>query len=478
MNKLTAYLSRYHYRYPRTLVYMFQSSEYFIGEFVSWYLRVFDFREVEKRKKLKLTAKAKILLFLSYGLYILGVVVALLLLWPLSFVGFLQFLIAIIILPYFTVATLLVLVAIFNFAIQKPATYFIVNQAKKKLSEHSGIKIAVAGSFGKTTMREILKSVLSEEKKVAAPPGSYNTPLGISQFIKSLEGDEEVLVFELGEYYPGDITELCELIGPDIGVITGINEAHLEKFKSLESTTSTIFELADYLGSKPLYLNGESKLAVEAAGNQHIVYTRVGTSDFKITSSTTGLNGTIFVAESSSERIKLHSKLIGLHQIGPLVAAMDIADKLEISLPAIQSGISETKPFEHRLEPYTDSNGVTIIDDSYNGNPTGVEAAINFLSNLRDRRRIYITPGLVEMGERKEEVHKAIGKQLAKTGIEKVILIKSSSTNFIAAGLASSDYSGEIVWQDSMPEALDLLTHDTISGDVVLIQNDWPDQYV
>src|ERR1019366_5388865 len=107
-----------------------------------------------------------------------------------------------------------------------------------------------------TTFKEALATILSAGQTVAATPGNMNTPLGISRFVAKLTGKEDILIFELGEYYPGDIKQLCELTKPNLGIITGINEAHLDKFKTLARTTATIFELADYLRAEPLYKNG------------------------------------------------------------------------------------------------------------------------------------------------------------------------------------------------------------------------------
>src|SRR3989344_4805741 len=214
---MKALFSRYHPRYMRSLVYMLQASEYNIRDYLAWYGRTRDFSRVEKRKRLEKTPKA-------VGLLI-------------TF----QF-----VLPYVLAVAILVLRVI-----QWPVERYITSQAARALARHPAVKIAIAGSFGKTSMREILKTVLAEGKKVAAPPGSYNTPLGIAQFVRTLSGDEDVLIFEFGEYYPGDVRKLCELVEPHLGIITGINEAHLEKFKTIERTAATIFELADYLSEGP-----------------------------------------------------------------------------------------------------------------------------------------------------------------------------------------------------------------------------------
>jgi UDP-N-acetylmuramoyl-tripeptide--D-alanyl-D-alanine ligase len=143
----------------------------------------------------------------------------------------------------------------------------------------------------------------------------------------------------------------------------------------------------------------------------------------------------------------------------------------------IEAGLQKTKPFDHRMEKKVDASGVITLDDSYNGNPDGVAAVIQFLTSLKDHRRFYVTPGLGEMGPRTKAVHEQIGKELAEAGIEKVILIKNSVTPHIAAGLAANDYKGEIIWFNDALAAFVALPLMTVRGDVVLLQNDWPDQY-
>jgi len=346
-----------------------------------------------------------------------------------------------------------------------------------KFLRHRAVKIAIAGSFGKTTMREILKTVLLAGKKVAAPPHSWNTPLGIARFVDTLHGDEEVLIFELGEYYPDDIKKLCKLVQPDIGIITGINEAHLEKFKTVERTARTIYELADCLKEKPTYVNGESELARKSARPGHTLYSRESTGEWKVTDAKTGLEGTSFTLTKGNLILELHSNLLGLHQIGPLAATADLALALGLSPEQVKSGIEKTKPFDHRLEPKADASGVVTLDDSYNGNPDGVKAVIDFLGSLESRRRWYVTPGLVEMGPKTEAVHREIGTQLADARIEHVVLIKNSVTPYIEKGLMEANYTGKIIWFDDALAAFAALPHLTASGDVVLLQNDWPDQY-
>lgn len=476
MNKINLlfkkWFSAYRIRFPHSLIYMMQASEYNIQDFISWLMVLSDLSSIENRGKLKKTTKARTLiillwmslLFLVYFTFLFG--------------DLLFMIIMLFFLPFILVFLLITFVLLINLA-QRPLEMYLLSKTKYILKNHKAIKIGIAGSFGKTSMREILRIVMSEGKKVAAPPGSYNTPLGVSKFVKGLRGDEEVLIFELGEYYPGDVRELCEIIDPDIGVITGVNEAHLEKFKDIKKTAETIFELADYLRDKPVYVNGDNRLAKEYSKEEYILYSREGVKVWQVKDEKTDLEGTSFalIDKNKKSSFKISSKLLGLHQVGPLVASFHLSLELGLTPEEVIRGIKKTKPFEHRLEPKTWSDGTIILDDTYNGNPDGVEVVIDFLSSLKDKFRTYVTPGLVEIGDKTEEIHMNIGKKLAKKGIERVVLIRTSVTGFIEQGLKDEDYKGEVIWFEDMPQALKALPQMTRKDDVILLQNDWPDQY-
>jgi UDP-N-acetylmuramoyl-tripeptide--D-alanyl-D-alanine ligase len=475
---MKGWLSRYNLRYLRSLVYMLQASEYNIHNYLAWYHKTKNFSNIENRKRLVKTTKVRLLFIMSWLTIILFLSVTISLIWPMtSLVKFISLILGVFFLPYILAYGIIIPLLIIEIMIQRPVEYLIFYKVRRKLKTHNAVKIGIAGSFGKTTMREILKVVLSEGKKVASPPHSHNTPLGISEFVKTLKGDEDVLIFEFGEYYQGDIKKLCSLVQPDMGIITGINEAHLEKFKTLERTTKTIYELADYLDNKPLYVNGENKLALYNARSKHIIYSRQGLGDWKIKDMKTDLDGTSFIMEKGNFKFDLKSKLLGLHQIGPLIVAINIAFDFGFSINQIESGVKKTKPYDHRLEPKIDNIGVITLDDSYNGNPDGVKAVIEFLTSLKDHRRFYVTPGLVEMGTRTKEVHRQIGESLAKASIEKVVLIRNSVTSYIEDGLKKKGYGGEVLWFEDSLSAFTALPHLTAKGDIVLLQNDWPDQY-
>lgn len=492
------FLSKYSLRYPRSLVYMLQASEYDLTEFFKWVRRVSDFNKVEERKHLVPTLKALLLyvfsavVFASCFAFTIFTLVAFKGVFSYVF-ALVSFLLTPLITLYFTA-----LFSTFLSVLQRPVQNMIINGAKEKLSKHKGLKIAIAGSYGKTSMKEILKTVFLNNKKVSATPDNKNTPLGISRFVDTLKGDEEILIFEMGEYFVGDIAELCEIVKPDIGIITGINEAHLDKFESIEKTTATIFELADFLKHKEntkLFVNGDNRLVkentsqiVNAEVKFPVIYSygengveNLSDSNeghWKAEGGETNLEGLSFVLKNNKgEGVVVRSKMLGLHQVGPLSLSALLAQSFGIKLENIELALHETKPFSHRLEPREESGGVTIIDDSYNGSPDGVRAAINFLKQVKNKRRFYVTPGLVEMGEKTEEIHKQIGRELAEAGIEKVVLVRNSATPFIETGLKEHNFAGEVIWFDTAKDCFSYLSKQTINNDLLLYQNDWPDNY-
>ncbi len=483
------FLSQFHYRFPRSIIYMLQVSEYNIRDYVQWLDRVHHFGRVEVRKTLVPTAKSKLM-----RIKLWAIIVAL---FAGSIAGFVfadtffENLIAVVVFlftPILSAYVMVIPVFFFALLVQKPHEWHMIRQATKKLAGHKGFKIAIAGSYGKTSMRNMLATVLREAKNVATQEKNFNTLAGISRFITNLKGDEEVIIFELGEYMPGDIAKMCTIIRPDLGIVTGINEAHLHNFKNVNATAHEIFTLADFVHDKPLYVNGENTRARQFVAHMNsknlheysregIAVAHVAGANFTVSEAETDLDGVRFTITCDDTPIRAESGLLGLHQIGPLSAAIKIAHDMGLTREQIEAGITKTRAFEHRLEPKINSVGVITLDDSYNGNPDGVVAVIDFLASLRNTRRFYVTPGLVEMGSASEAVHRMIGQKLARSGIENVVLIQNSATPDIEFGLLENKYPGKIITFPNAFAAFAALEHLTTTGDVVLLQNDWPDQY-
>ncbi len=464
--------TRYIPSYPKALLYMLQSSEYNILDYSRWLGRTSDYRKVAKRRQLVWTSKVKLLAF-AQALILCVVVISA---WMAGHVWLPFALLVLLATPWLLAYGIIVPLFIGDLLISKKSIRNMKADAAAAISKHKATKIAIAGSFGKTTAKEVLKTVLSEKYKVVATPGNMNTPVGISRFTKTLTGGEDIIIFEFGESHVGDIKELAELVQPDLGLITGINEAHLKTFGSIENTIKTIFELQDYLTPDKVYKNNESRYVHDyIKNNDPKLYSREGVGNWHVKESIVTIDGTVLTLQHGNTKLRVKAKLLGQHNIGVIVATAAIAESLGMTDDEIKSGIEKTKPFDHRMQPYV-LGGAHVIDDTYNGNIEGVEAGLVLLKNLDAKRRIYVTPGLVEQGSKTREIHEKMGRLIAEVA-DVVVLMNNSVTMHIQNGLKEAGFSGVLKIVDDPLEFYKNLEHFIAAGDIVLMQNDWTDNY-
>jgi UDP-N-acetylmuramoyl-tripeptide--D-alanyl-D-alanine ligase len=465
---------------PKNLVYMLQATEYQTGPYLKWFWRTKDFTKVARRRNLEYTKHAKLLLLLTYCgmVYQLGIGLTILVLgMSNSIVGGIQLGLAIIIsYPVVWGHLIVIPLEIARIVIIKPKEKRLIKQSQTIFTNTKAVKIAVAGSYGKTTMKELLKTVIQEGKKVAATPGNKNVTASHAIFASKLDGDEEVLVIEYGEGKPGDVARFTNYTRPDIGVITGVAPAHLDQYKTLEAAARDIFELANYLGKDSVYVNGESAAAEQFIKPPFRSYGREGVDGWKVTNFKQSIGGVSFNLSKGKKQFKLHSQLLGEHQVGPLSCVAVIADGLGLNAGQIEKGVAETKPYEHRMSPYS-IRGAWIIDDTYNGNLEGVQAGLKLLAGLEAKRKIYVTPGLVDQGSDSHKIHRLIGEMIAGSVPDKVVLMSNSETTYIEEGLNKAGFAGEIVIETDPLKFYTNIDQFVASGDLVLMQNDWTDNY-
>jgi len=473
------YWTRYIACYPKVLLYMLQDTEYRFGRYATWYNRTSDFRTVIKRRQLDMTKKVKLLLLALYVVDVVIILAVILGVYLFIITGVIAWLIGAIALlilkPLILAFGLLVPLVVGVIVIQKPRERAIIANAQKILLKHPATRIGIVGSYGKTTAKEILLAVLSEGKKVAATPGNMNTAIGISRFATKLTGDEEVLIFELGEEKVGDVRYLSQLSHPEYAIMTGINEAHLESFKTLDRTVGTIFEIAEFVEKSKLYVNDESELVHANTNAGDLVFSQAGMGEWKVANAKTSVIGTTFTLTNNDITIQAETALIGLHTVGVTVAGIVMALELGATPQQIEAGLKKVKPFEHRMQPRM-MHGAWVIDDTYNGNSDGVRVGLELLKDSEATRRVYVTPGLVEQGDKTESVHIAIGEQAADSA-DVVVLMKNSVTEFIKTGLVNNKFTGELIEIENPLEFYTHLDQFVAAGDVVLMQNDWTDNY-
>ena len=466
--------------YVLTLVYMLQASEYQPSQYLQWFWRTRDFDSVMYRKKLDYTLKALLLSAIAVVLTSLLLVASIYLMsravvddrLDLGFVGVGLLLLSPLITAYAVVFPLL----LGTLLVQKPKTDAMLSRARTIFAEHPGVTIAVAGSYGKTSTKEVLKTVLGAGMDVAATQANLNTPIALARFATELSGKEDILIVELGEFKPGDIAEFAELVQPDAAVITGLTEAHLDTLGDLDTAAGNLLSLADYVPREGLFINVDSdKLTDFTANIEHVPYGQSGAMGWEVSKVKTTLDGTTFDAKKGKGKFTVKSQLLGEHTVGMLVLALALAKEFKLPKAQIEKGLAETAPFEHRLQ-ISRRDSVTVIDDTYNGNIDGVAAGVAFVKSQKAKRKVYVTPGLVEMGDQADEVNKRLGEIVGPV-FDTVVLMKNAQTDAIVEGLHATGFSGETTIVDDPLEFYNNLDSFLSDGDLVLMQNDLPDNY-
>ncbi len=480
-------LSLYWTQFPVVLTYMLQSTEYQAGQYLRWFWRTADFHDVMRRRELLPTRPARLLLaLLRSGMFLqFAVGFGFVLQWLLQDLeGGWQIGLALM-LSYPVVWAHLVAVPLClgRWLVINPRQRRMVKRSVLLYAKHPGIRLAVVGSYGKTSMKELLKTVLSGTKKVAATPANKNVSVSHARFAKSLDGDEDILIIEYGEGRPGDVARFAKYTHPTHAVITGLAPTHLDRYKTLAAAGKDIFSIAGVVPAEHLYVNAgsaEAKPFIQHGMQRYDATTALGwkISRIKVTPS-----GTSFTLARKSggksklaHKLKLNSGLLGRHNVGPLAFAAAFASELGLSDEQIVAGIAKTMPFEHRMQPVY-MNGALVIDDTYNGNLEGVRAGTELLAELPALRKWYISPGLVEQGGHSASIHHRMGELIAAAKPNIVVLMDNSVQPYIFAGLHTAGFSGEIRTESDPLAFYTGLPHFVAAGDVVLMQNDWTDNY-
>lgn len=372
---------------------------------------------------------------------------------------------------------------IINHPIEGAINQYYINDAKRKLKSVPGLKvIGVTGSYGKTSVKFYLQTLLQEKYRVLITPESYNTPMGVVKTIRgSLKPTHEIFVCEMGARHVGDIKEICDIVYPDHGIITSIGPQHLETFFNIENIKNTKFELADALPKEGMiFLNGDNELIQEKAGeygNTTFYYSQKDGNGYKAKDISLSQLGTEFtVTTPNGEEERFQTKLIGEHNVINIVGAIAVANKLGIPLKDLKIPVRRIQPVEHRMQ-MREHGLVTIIDDAYNSNPVGSKAAVETLA-MFDGIKILITPGMVEMGEKEVEYNYKFGTYAASC-CDYILLVGKNHAKPIREGALSKGFSEEkCLMFDKLEEAITYAY--AIKGQshkYILLENDLPDNY-
>ena len=356
-------------------------------------------------------------------------------------------------------------------------------QARRTLARRRDLQvIGITGSYGKTSTKFIIAEILRQRFSVLATPSSYNTPMGLCLVINGmLKPEHQVLVLEMGIRHPGDMKELCEIARPDIAVVTSVGVAHLETMHSIENIAREKGDILAYMksgGTAVLNADDERVRSMESRAPGRVWKVSVrGDADITASEVTYGPEGATFlVRDDTGDERPFKTRLLGEHNISNILIGVAVGRALGLRLRQIAYAVERIQPVEHRLQ-LRKEGAITVIDDAFNSNPVGARNAVEILGQFNGGRRIIITPGMVELGERQWEENRLLGEHIAKN-VDLAILVGSEQTRPIQEGLQAAAFpEDKTKVVHSLYEAQSFLKTFARPGDVVLYENDLPDQY-
>ena len=347
-----------------------------------------------------------------------------------------------------------------------------IRKAKKKLSENKNLKVIfITGSFGKTTTKRYLYELLKGDYKTVATPKSFNTPIGLCLSIKAINEDTQIFIAEAGARRAGDIKTLCQIVRPDISVVTGIAPQHIETFKSIENIIAEKEEAV-----KNLKVGGFAVISGETVGGKTI-YERakcdkisVGsgeTADVKFRNVKFSAYGSSFDIMCGEKTLEITAPFVGIHNVVDFTLAAAVAIKLGVRAEKIENVAKTLTPPKHRFSVSVSGNGVTIIDDGYNANIEGIKSGAESLKYFGGKK-FAVFSGIVEGGTKSYELNSEAGRVLSEN-CDRLIAVGRLADEIL------SDAKGERA--EDLDGAKEILKKEVRRGDTVAFFSDLPDRY-
>jgi UDP-N-acetylmuramoyl-tripeptide--D-alanyl-D-alanine ligase len=347
-----------------------------------------------------------------------------------------------------------------------------VDQAVRRLSSVGPRVVAITGSYGKTSTKNYLATLLGTTFGVVASPRSFNNRAGLSRAINENVGDgTRIFIAEMGTYGPGEIRELTSWCTPEIAVVTAIGPVHLERMGSIEvieaakreiteRATTIVLNLDDLrLSSWVSDLRAQGKSVVTAGSRMVDADVRVTVAEHRWTVSVGG------------EVIAERDEIMGVQPTN-LACALATAHELGVDAATLAARIADVQPVANRLNVATSPAGIVVVDDTFNANPASAEAALNTLKSLDiTGRRVVVTPGLVELGPEQYGENIRLAQLIEALPAE---LVAIGRTNIVALSAGSRTAPRRF---DTREDAVKWIRTALAPGDGILFLNDLPDHY-
>lgn len=347
-----------------------------------------------------------------------------------------------------------------------------VDRARRRLAEVGPRVVAITGSYGKTSTKGLVAHLLAGTARVVATPASFNNRLGLARSINEhLSSGTEVFVAELGTYGPGEIAEMCSWVTPEVGVITAIGPVHLERMKSEERIAAAKREILQQARVAVLNVDHPLLRRIADAEEAHRRVVRCSVTD-PAADVLVDKAGVVLVQGVEVARLDPDATV----HPSNLACALGAVLALGFEPSAVAPRLRDLPVPPHRQAVGRSERGFAIIDDTYNSNPAGAEAALELLASLAapEGKRVVVTPGMVELGERQAEENQAFAAAAARVATHLLVVGRTNRR----ALLAGARVGGAVVIVVPSREAAVAWARESLGpGDAVLYENDLPDHY-
>jgi UDP-N-acetylmuramoyl-tripeptide--D-alanyl-D-alanine ligase len=346
-----------------------------------------------------------------------------------------------------------------------------VERAARRLAAAAPVVVAITGSFGKTSTKEYARHLATGTHHVVASPASFNNRLGLARAInEGLDPGTQVLIAEMGTYGPGEIADLCRWIPPAISVITAVGPAHLERFGSLEAIARAKAEILS--GAATAVVNWDDPLVRRAAeGRPGIRLVRCSAASTEAEVSVLPEAGALVVRLGVAEVGRLPAAGIFAMNVA---CAVGVAYALGVPLERIGERLAGLPRPQHRGAEGRSEQGVLIIDDTYNSNPSGARAAVDRLAAGVPGRTVLVTPGIVELGRRQAAENRELAA-FAAARLSDIVVVGRTNRRALLAGARVG--TARVRTVTHRPGAVAWVGANLGEGDGVLYENDLPDHY-
>ena len=348
-----------------------------------------------------------------------------------------------------------------------------VAQAAESLARVDPSVVAITGSYGKTSTKNLVAHLLGGIRTVTASPASFNNRMGLARAVNEhLTAGTDVFVAEMGTYGPGEIRDLCAWIPPDVAVITALGPVHLERMRSLEAIASAKREI---LENAPVGVVSVDHPLLQRIATEEGVRRRIVTAS--------GAGNAADVSATPDGRVVVGGVEVGrfpperAHPVN-VACAVGVLVALDIELRHVTGRLGALPDVPHRRTVGRSERGFDIIDDTFNANPAGARAALDVLASLGrpGGRKVVVTPGMIELGSEQGAANRTFARDAGDRGVTDFVVVNRTNRPSLVAGARDAGIASVIVL-NTREEAVRWVRETLAQGDAILYENDLPDHY-